>query len=96
MARTRHLHQRMGQRGVKGRLVDVVSQYGTKKGDRIVLDRKNIDELLKGLDRLRKDLTEIKDKGGLVVIEDNGRQITVYRVNSFDRKKSNSVYDTSC
>jgi hypothetical protein len=86
----------MGQRGVKGRLVDVVSQYGTKKGDRIVLDRKNIDELLNGLDRLRKDLTEIKDKGGLVVIEDNGRQITVYRVNSFDRKKSNRVYDTSC
>lgn len=46
MARTRHMHQRMGQRGVTSRLVDLTSHYGMESGDRIVLDRKNVEELL--------------------------------------------------
>ena len=32
MARTRHLHQLMGQRGVTSRLVDLTSQYGARMG----------------------------------------------------------------
>lgn len=87
MARTRHMHQRMGQRGVTSRLVDLTSQYGTGHGDRIVLDRKNVEELLAGMDALRKDLLSIHEKGGLVVIESGETQITVYRTDSFNQKK---------
>lgn len=87
MARTRHMHQRMGQRGVTSRLVDLTSQYGTDNGDRIVLDRKNVEELLAGLEAFRKDLLKIHDKGGLVVIESGDTQITVYRTESYNQKK---------
>lgn len=87
MARTRHMHQRMGQRGVTSRLVDLTSQYGTDNGDRIVLDRKNVEELLAGMDALRKDLLSIHEKGGLVVIESGESQVTVYRLDSYNQKK---------
>lgn len=87
MARTRHLHQRMGQRGVTSRLVDLTSQYGTDTGDRVVLDRKNVEELLAGLEAFRKDLLKIHEKGGLVVIESGEAQITAYRLDSYNRKK---------
>lgn len=87
MARTRHMQQRMGQRGVTNRLVEVTSQYGTDHGDRIVLSRKNAEELLAGLDTLRKDLLKIHEKGGLVVIESGETQITVYRYDSYNQKK---------
>lgn len=87
MTRTRHMHQRMGQRGVTSRLVDLTSQYGTDNGDRIVLDHKNVEELLAGMDALRKDLLSIHEKGGLVVIESGEAQITVYRHGSYNQKK---------
>lgn len=87
MARTRHMHQRMGQRGITSRLVDLTSQYGTDHGDRIVLNRKNTEELLAGLDAFRKDLITIHEKGGLVVIENGEAQITVYRIDSYNQKK---------
>ena len=87
MARTRHLHQRMGQRGITSRLVDLTSQYGTDNGDRIVLDRKNVEELLVGLETFRKDLLKVHEKGGLVVVESGDTQVTVYRTDSFNQKK---------
>lgn len=87
MARTRHMHQRMGQRGITSRLVDLTSQYGTDHGDRIVLSRKNTEELLAGLDAFRKDLISIHEKGGLVVTESGEAQITVYRIDSYNQKK---------
>lgn len=87
MARTRHMHQRMGQRGITSRLVDLTSQYGTDHGDRIVLSQKNAEELLAGLDAFRKDLITIHKKGGLVVIESGETQITVYRIDSYNQKK---------
>ncbi|MFS8150146.1 hypothetical protein [Vreelandella titanicae] len=90
MARTRHMHQRMGQRGITSRLVDLTSQYGIDNGDHIVLDRKNIDELLAGLDVFRKDLLKAHEKGGFVVVESGDTQITAYRINSYNRKRQAS------
>ncbi|WP_299314481.1 hypothetical protein [uncultured Halomonas sp.] len=86
------MHQRMGQRGINERLVEITSQYGTDHGDRIVLSRKNAEELLAGLDALRKDLIKIQEKGGIVVVESGETQVTVYRVDSFDRKKKKATY----
>lgn len=87
MARTRHMHQRMGQRGITSRLVELTSHYGTDNGDRIVLDRKNVEELLVGLEAFRKDLLKVHEKGGLVVVESGDTQVTVYRTDSFNQKK---------
>lgn len=87
MARTRHIHQRMGQRGITSSLVDLTSRYGMDQGDHIVLDRKNIAALLDGLDRFRKKLLEIHKKGGLVVVESGDTQITTYRADSYVQSK---------
>jgi len=87
MSRTRHIHRRMGQRGITSSLVDLTSRYGIDQGDRIVLDRKNIAALLDGLDIFRKKLLEIHKKGGLVVVESGDTQITTYRADSYEQRK---------
>lgn len=83
MSKTRHMHRRMGQRGINGRIVEIVSAHGELVGDKVILDMKNIDELLRDMDRLRKDLLRVRDKGGVAVVEDNGSQITTYNLNSY-------------
>ena len=83
MAKTRHIHKRMSQRGVTDRMLKLVSKFGMKSGDKRVLDRKNLDALLRNMDTLRKDLVKLRDKGGLVVIEKDDTQITTYNLNSF-------------
>ena len=81
MAKTKHMHKRMGQRGITGRIVDIVTRYGEPVGDRVILDTKNIDELLQGMDRLKKDLLRVRDKGGVAVVENLGTQITAFNLN---------------
>ena len=76
----------MNQRGITQRMVDIVSDYGISVNDKLILDQKNIDELLGGMDSLRKDLLKMKEKGGLVVVENNDMLITTYRVDSYNRK----------
>lgn len=87
MSRTRHLHQRMGQRGVTERMLQVVLGFGVCHGDKLTLDRGNIDQLMCAMDKLKKDLLKVRDKGGLVVVEAGGSAITTYRANSFKRDK---------
>lgn len=87
MAKTKHFHKRMGQRGITQVLVDLVRDYGIERGDKATLDRRNIDELLKGVDKFRKKLISLRDKGGIVVVEVGGELITTYRVDSFDISK---------
>ena len=86
MAKTRHMHQRMSQRGITDRMLEVVSDFGVTQGDKQILDRKNIDALMKRMDIFRKDLLKIRDKGGLVVVEVNDVYITAYNIDSFDRR----------
>ncbi len=83
MAKTRHMHKRMGQRGITARLVAIVSDHGEHIGDKVVLDIKGIDGLLKEMDQLKRDLLKVRDKGGVAVVEDNGSQITTYNLNSY-------------
>ena len=86
MAKTRHMHQRMSQRGISDRMLEVVSDFGVTQGDKCILDCKNIDALMQRMDRFRKDLLKIRDKGGLVVVEANDVYITAYNIDSFNRR----------
>ena len=88
MARTRHIHKRMNQRGINERLVDLVSDYGVEDGDKWILDKKNTEALLNAIDAMRKDLLTVHQKGGVVVVEQDGTQITTYAVDSYSRKKA--------
>lgn len=85
MAKTRHMHKRMNQRGVTQHMVNLVRQFGVNINDKQILDRQNIDALLHGINVLHKDLLKLRDKGGLVVVEANDTLITTYRVDSYHR-----------
>ena len=91
MAKTRHFHKRMGLRGITLRQIELVRDYGMICDDNIVLDQGNVDELIGGLDRLRKDLLKLRDKNGLVVVESDGHLITTYNVDSFERRKHHAA-----
>jgi len=84
---TRHVHKRMGQRGITQRLINIVRVHGVQRGDKYILGRQNIDDLIQDLDVLRKNLLKVRDKGGLVVVEANETVITAYRIESYDRQK---------
>lgn len=88
MSKTRHFQTRMSQRGITGSMLDVVLRFGVPLGDRIQFGRKGVDAALKELDELRKQLLKVRDKGGLVVVEEGGVFLTAYRLDSFSQKKA--------
>jgi len=88
VAKTRHIHKRMSQRGISSRLVDLVSQFGMDHGDKVILSRKNTEALIGAVDTLKSQLIEVQTKGGLVVVEQDDHQITVYPLDSYSRKKA--------
>ena len=70
-------------------MLEVVSDFGVIIGDKTILDYKNSDAFLKEMERISKELRKIRDKGGLVVVESDGVQITAYNLNSYDRRLVN-------
>lgn len=85
MAKTRHIQQRMSQRGIKSGFLDIVKAFGIKTGDKRILNKKACTDVLKHLDALRKDIIRMQEQGGLVLVEDGGVDITCYRLNSYKK-----------
>ena len=83
MAKTRHIQQRMNQRGIKSEMLDIVQQFGMWQGDKCILNRKACNDVLSELDKVRKDVIKMKEKGGLVLVHDEGMDITTYALESF-------------
>jgi hypothetical protein len=78
MHTTKHIQQRMSQRGVSREMVDYVLNHGTPEDSKYVLGRK---EALKQLEELKSQerlLKKILDKGGVVVVAENDALITTY------------------
>lgn len=78
MQNTVHIQQRMSQRGINGKMLDIVLEHGRLEKDKHVLRRKDAIRLL---DELREQAAVVKkiiDKGGMVVVSDNGTLITTY------------------
>jgi hypothetical protein len=82
MEPTQHIGKRMAQRGISRQLVDLVMEHGTPENDKVVLGKKELRERLEALDSERRLLMKAIDKGGLVVVADNGKLITTYRCES--------------
>lgn len=78
MHTTVHIQQRMGQRGITGRMIDVVLEHGHLDRDKVVLGRKEAQRLLDEMRAKEAVLKKIIDKGGLVVVSDNDALITTY------------------
>ena len=86
MKETKHFWARMSHRGLTKQIIDIVLDFGKSSGDKIVLNRKDSRNALKELDRIRKNIMRILDKGGVTVVADNDILITAYNTDSYKRK----------
>ena len=82
MQPTRHIKQRMSQRGISKEMVNLVIARGVIQGDKYVVGRKEALQLIRELDNERRVLTKILDKGGVEVVTDGDALITAYNRNS--------------
>lgn len=83
---TNHFSARMSHRGLTKKLINLVLDFGKINGDKIVLDKKESQKLLSELDRFRKDMLRIIDKGGVTVVAVDDKLITAYNTDSYKRK----------
>jgi len=81
---TKHMQARMSQRGIPGELVDLVQRHGRDEWGKIVLNKKALRNLLDDVRNLQRLVLKALDKGGVVVVEDDGALITTYNLDSFD------------
>ena len=82
MQPTRHIKQRMSQRGISKDMVNLVIAHGVIHGDKYVVGRKEALQLIRALDNERRVLTKILDKGGVEVVTEGDALITAYNRNS--------------
>lgn len=86
MAKTRHIQQRMSQRGIKWSTLDLVEKFGTWNGDKQILNRKACIAAIEELERVKKQLIKVMERGGYVLVEAGGVDITTYALDSYARK----------
>lgn len=77
---TLHFDQRMNQRGINRQLVDLTLEHGVWSGDRCTLNRKSLDRVIERCNELRRLALKARDKGGIVVVEASGEEITTFPV----------------
>lgn len=78
MQSTRHIKQRMSQRGISGDMVNLVLEHGTPEQDKFVLGRKEALNLLEAIQRESRLLKKILDKGGVTVVAEGDLLVTTY------------------
>lgn len=84
MQQSIHMGKRMNQRGITQEMVNFTLEYGDVKGDRWVMNRKNIDKTITDLELQLRTAKKFRDKGGIVVVADHDALITTY---NFDSKR---------
>ncbi len=88
---TNHSIQRMKQRNINQDMIMLANIFGepSKKGEKIVLKRKDIYRIIKALEVLER-------RGGITIVDDKDTLITTYFNDSFNRKlKSNNGLNLS-
>ena len=82
----------MSQRGVTPDLLTLALEYGEPMDDgKIVIGVRALDQLMNELQSLKKAAQKAKEKGGIVVVEEEGHLLTTYPLNARFRK-SRSVF----
>lgn len=85
MARTKHMQQRMNQRAINQTMLEMTRMFGVDYGDKIVLNRKGIDAVLKEFKRYQSSIIKMRERGGVVLVESEGNEITAYGLESYKR-----------
>jgi hypothetical protein len=78
MYETLHINQRVRQRGITNRMIELTLEYGIVQADKIKLGTRRIKKLLRTHKHMKADLLKIMDKGGLVVVVSGAAMITAY------------------
>ncbi|GJH13585.1 DUF4258 domain-containing protein [Caballeronia novacaledonica] len=78
MLSTKHLQQRMSQRGVNKDMVELAWTYGAQEGDKYILGRKEALSRLEALQSEARLIKKVLDKGGIVVVASEDALITSY------------------
>ena len=81
MFETHHINQRLRQRGITKRMVELTLEFGEVQADKIRLGTRRIKKLLRTHKDIKGDLLKILDKGGLVVVVSGATLITAYNWN---------------
>ena len=85
MAKTRHNQRRMSQRGINSEMLTIVQQFGKWEGDKCILNRQACNDVLNELQKVKSDVIKMKEKGGLVLVQDDDVEITTYALDSYRR-----------
>lgn len=88
MHKTRHIQQRMSQRGITEAIINMVFDFGISDGDKITLDKKNCQLLSKLFEQMKRTTDKMAEKGGYTLVASGESLITVYRLNSFNFAKA--------
>lgn len=78
MHTTHHCKARQSQRGIPLKLIDYVLTHGSLEKDKFVLGLKEAKQRLADLEREKRLLMKITDKGGVVVVAEGETLITTY------------------
>ena len=81
MYETHHINQRIRQRGITKRMIELTLEFGEVHADKVRLGTRRIKKLLITHNDLKSDLLKILDKGGLVVVASGSTLITAYNWN---------------
>ncbi len=83
MKKTRHIMQRMSQRGIKNSIVEFLEKFGVSDGDKIVLNKKNCQTLSEMFGNFKRISDKMAEKGGYTLVSTDDLMITVYRLDSY-------------
>jgi hypothetical protein len=75
----------MSERGAKQSMIDMAQNFCLTHGDKIILNRKGIDLVLRKIDQFKKDALKMRERGGLVLVDVENSMLTTYALDSFKR-----------
>lgn len=78
MISSKHVDQRMNQRGITRQVVETAMDFGVPHNDRYCLGRKEAQRAISLLQSQLKTLKKLADKGGITVVFENGMLITTW------------------
>lgn len=88
MKNNRDIRKQIGQGKVKIDLIDVAEKMGFVVGGKAVLTKQNCIQLREELGKMKRLFANMAEKGGYVVVNDNGCDITAYRLDSYINKSA--------
>lgn len=80
MRSSKHMDQRMNQRGISRQMVETALLFGIKHNDRCVIGRKEANLAIELLQEQLRALKKLADKGGITVVHDNDTLITTWNL----------------